>query len=199
MKAKNLSRIFLVVVLVVTQGLSGMNQLKKNESKLSRQAKVALGTIGTLGAIALGAYLVRNLSTNNKKVATSSSVLPIITLPLQKNRQDATRYQPMDTQKADYERATFILKHEGLLRSSEATFIRIKQIVPILEKYGNPEHNEFNIEAYDDQIKTLITKFKAEDESMGIKPVPINWEIPPDIEDIIKTYHPKVVVPGNVP
>jgi hypothetical protein len=67
MKVRNFSRILLVVILIATQGLLGMNQSKKNELKVPPRAKkVAFGTLGVLGAIALGALLLHNFSTNNE-------------------------------------------------------------------------------------------------------------------------------------
>jgi hypothetical protein len=83
MKVRNFSRILLVVVLIVTQGLLGMNQSKKNELKVSPRAKkVAFGTLGVLGAIALGALLLHNFFTNNKEAPASPSPAPAFSPPV---------------------------------------------------------------------------------------------------------------------
>jgi hypothetical protein len=152
MKVKNLSRIFLVVVLVVTQGLSG-----KYEFKVSRGAKIALGAISTVAAIALGGYLIgKKFSTNN-----GNTISPIAEEPLNAFSSGANElfhtYKMKAGTRLTKEGVESILTENRLKFKGPNNVDRVSTLVLIGAL-------RFDDDAYSKTMETQLGIYKSEDE-----------------------------------
>jgi hypothetical protein len=154
MKVRNFSRILLVVILIATQGLLGMNQSKKNELKVSPRAKkVAFGTLGVLGAIALGALLLHNSSTNNKEAPASPPPAPAFS-PLVPDFPRSEFYSPFPDGGLRFNEkgAEHILQSLGL----EVNNDRISKLVALGKE--NPDDK-----GYQDSLLSYLFTYKKSD------------------------------------